>query len=546
MDNANVVEAPVATPTQISLLGVLRIPAVRQLILLIGVAAAVAIGFAIVLWSQSPGYVQIAGSIDADEAAQVTDALRAADIDYKLSDDGQILVAGSRYHEARMQLAGQDLLFSGDGMDSLDDQSSFGVSQFMESARYKHAQEAELARSIASLGPVRDARVHLALPEKSAFLRDDDSASASVVLQLYSGRSLGDDQAAAIAHMVAAGIPNLDPKDVTLVDQRGRLLSNGSSSANAMAATQFKFARELEQNYKRRIENLLGELVGAGRVRAEVVADIDFTYVEETRESFDPTRTVVRSEQVREDQTSVGAGASGGVPGALTNQPPQATGIPPEQLQAAGNTTSTGNSSRSSTRNFEVDRTIRHTRPQSGAIRKLSVAVLVDDTPLSEESTDPSVTDADLERYTTLVREAVGFNEARGDTVVVMSETFLAGEPPVEAEPPAIWQKPIFQDSVKQALGAILVLVIAFGVVRPMLKGVVTGGQVVSGEYIPAGAAYATDGGGAGYNAAQLSGGGGSLAPPSYDEKVAAARNISGHDPARVAQVVKKWVTSDE
>ncbi|MEL7186152.1 MAG: flagellar M-ring protein FliF C-terminal domain-containing protein, partial [Pseudomonadota bacterium] len=253
-----------------------------------------------------------------------------------------------------------------------------------------------------------------------------------------------------------------------------------------------------------------------------------------------------RIEQVREDQSLTSASTAGGVPGALSNQPPEATGIPPQQLQADSTTTSPQNSSRSSTRNFEVDRTIRHTRPQSGAIQKLSVAVLLDDAPLSEESTEPAVSAADLERYTALVKEAVGFSEERGDTVIVMSEAFLAVEAPAAIEPPPIWQKPIFQDSVKQGLGVILVLVIAFGVLRPMLKGVVTGGQVVSGDYIPAGAEFVAAGGGAGYNSAQLTGGAAGLPAPSYDEKVAAARNISGHDPARVAQVVKKWVTADD
>ena len=545
MDNETIVEPATVTPTQISLLGVLQIPAVRQVMLLIGVAAAIAAGFAIVLWSQSPGYTQLYGSLGPGESAEVADALRAAEIDFKLSDNGTILVPGGQIHDARMQLAAQGLPQSATaGMSAMQEQSSFGVSQFMESARYQHALEAELARTIASLGAVNEARVHLALPKESAFLRDAKTASASILLQLYRGRSLEPDQASAIVHLVASSVPNLEAGDVTLIDQSGRLLSSGNApAADAMAATQFKYSRQLEGNYKRRIEDLLAPLVGAGRVRAEVVADIDFTYVEETRETFDPARSVVRSEQVREDQTVTSLLAAGGVPGALSNQPPEASGIPTEESLVEAQASEPKNSSRSSTRNFEVDRTIRHTRPQSGAIRKLSIAVLVDAGPVSEENPEPGISDADIERYTALVKEAVGFSDARGDTVVVMSEAFLAVEEVAEAEPPAIWEKPFFQDAAKQGLGAILVLAIAFGVLRPMLRGVVAASPVVSGEYIPRGAEYA---GAGGYNSAQIGGSGGAVAPPSYDEKVAAVKNMSGHDPARVAQVVKKWVTTDD
>ncbi len=545
MDNQHVVEPAIATPTQISLLGVLRIPAVRQVLLLIGVAAAVAVGFAIVLWSQSPGYTQLYGALAPGEASQVADALKTANIEYKLSDNGTILVPGGRIHEARMELAAQGLPQSVTaGMSAMQEQSSFGVSQFMENARYQHALEAELARTISSLGAVREARVHLALPKETAFLRDSKKASASVLLQLFRGRVLESDQASAIVHLVASSVPNLVASDVTLIDQNGRLLSSGAAPAtDALAATQFKYARQLEENYKRRIEDLLSPLVGVGRVRAEVVADIDFTYVEETRESFDPARAVVRSEQLRENEIVGQSANAAGIPGALSNQPPAATGLPAEETRSESSQSGPVNSSRSSTRNYEVDRTIRHTRPQSGAIRKLSVAVLVDGAPAGGEPSDTAVTDADIERYTALVKEAVGFSEDRGDTVVVLSEAFLSVEQAVEAEPPAFWEKPFFRDAAKQVLGAGLVLAIAFGVLRPMLRGVVTGGQVVSGEYIPRGGDFA---GAGAYNPSQIGGGAAAIAPPSYDEKVAAARNISGHDPARVAQVVKKWVTADE
>ncbi len=543
MEKGTVIESTVVPSSQINLSGVLRIPAVQQLMLLLGVAAAVAAGFAVAFWSQSPGYTQLYGNMGAQEAAQVSTALDAADIDYKLSGNGSIMVPEASVHEARMQLASQGLPQSSvAGMESMQEQSSFGVSQFMESARYQHALEAELARTISSLGVVREARVHLALPKQTAFIRDKKNASASVLLQLFRGHGLEADQSSAIVHLVASSVPNLAARDITLIDQNGRLLSSGNEQpADAIAATQFKYARKLEETYKRRIEDLLTPLLGAGRVRAEVVADIDFTYIEETRESFDPARSVVRSEHVNEDQRSGGGSLAGGIPGALSNQPPAAVGVDPAQAGTQTELSDPQNLSRTSTRNYEVDRTIRHTRPQSGAIQKLSVAVLVDGTPLEADSEQPAVSDAEIERYTSLVKEAVGFSEARGDTVVVLSEEFLAIEELQEADAPAFWERPVLRDALKQILGAVMVLAIAFGVVRPMLRGVVSATPAVSGDYISRGANAV-----GGVGSPLLAGGAAAIAPPNYDEKVAAAKNITGHDPARVAQVVKKWVTADE
>jgi flagellar M-ring protein FliF len=538
METANAIESGSLPVSQLSLAGVLRIPAVRQVMLLIGVAAAVAAGFAIVLWSQTPQFTQLYGDVSTQEAAEITAALQSADIEYRMSGNA-VLVAETKLHDARLQLAALGLpQGSAAGMELIQDQSSFGVSQFMESARYQHALEAELGRTIASLGAVREARVHLALPKQTAFIRDRKGASASVLLHLYGGRVLEADQAAAVVNLVASSVPNLVPADVTVIDQHGRLLSaNDEQSAGAQAAAQFKYSRRLEETYKKRIEDLLTPLVGAGRIRAEVVADIDFTYTEETSESFDPASTVVRSEQISEDRTAGLGAVVGGIPGALSNQPPEATGQT-EPAATESQQAEPVNSSRSATRNFEVDRTIRHTRPHSGVIRKLSVAVLIDAAPAEGADAQSSLTEAEVARYTALVREAVGFNAERGDSVVVLNEAFRAAEPVEEIEPPALWERPELRDTLKQILGAILVLAIAFGIVRPMLRGVVNSGPALSGQYI------GRDGELTG--AGQLGGGAGALPRPSYDEKVAAAKNITGNDPARVAVVVKKWVASDD
>jgi flagellar M-ring protein FliF len=540
MDKKAVIDASAIPASQISLGGVFRIPAVHQVLLLVGVAAAVAAGFAIVLWSQTPGYTQLYSDLDTADVAQVAESLRAAGIEYKLdTGSGVVLVAESRLHDARLELASQGLpQGNAAGMDMISEQSSFGVSQFMEGARYQHALEAELARTISHLGAVSDARVHLAMPKQSAFMRDQKGASASVLLQLYRGRELEPDQASAIVHLVASSIPNLNASSVTLIDQHGRLLSTaGEQMSDAQAANQFRHAQRLEESYKRRIEELLTPLVGPGRVRAQVVANLDFTVTEETRESFDPSRTAIRSEQTSQTERRANGVLDGGIPGALSNQPPETVADNQGQGEVSATVTEPLNSSRSSTRNFEVDRTISHVRPQPGTIRRLSVAVLVDDSPLDNTSSDAqsSMSDAELERFTTLVKEAVGFDESRGDTVVVMNAAFRNLPQPVAMAEPKFWEKPALRDTFKQVLGVVLVLILAFGLVRPFLRSLMAGGPPMSGEYIAAG------GGGA----QMRSGGNLQIPAPNYDEKVAAAKNMAGHDPARVAAVVRKWVTVD-
>lgn len=544
MANANVIESTATPVASMNLVGVMRIPAIRQVLLLIGVAASVAAGFAVFVWSQSPGFTQLFSDLDTADSGQIAETLRAADIPVRIdTNNGTVLVPESRIHDARLELAGQGLPAGlSAGMDQIQEQNSFGVSQFMEGARYQYALEAELARTISNIGAVRDARVHLALPKRSAFIREQKSATASVLLTLYRGRSLEPGQASSIVHLVASSVPDLATQNVTLIDQQGRLLSSQADEWNdVQTLNQFKHTQRLEDNYKRRIEDMLTPLVGPGRIRAEVVASLDFTVTEETREAFDPQNTVVRSEQINEERRDENEANPAGVPGALSNQPPETAAVADNAAQAPEENPVV-NTSLSATRNFEVDRTISRTRPQSGTIQRLSVAVLIDDSPMdgAEEGEESSLTPEDIERYTSLVKEAVGFDEARGDTVAVVNAAFRslpAVEPPEE---PAFWEKPVMRDAMKQGAGILLVLVLGFGVVRPMLKSLVAANMSSSGHYIAAGGA--SHGG-----TAQLSPGGANPMPlPSYDEKVAAAKNITGHDPARVAAVVRKWVTTDD
>src|SRR5271155_5000013 len=305
------------------------VPALRQAGLLIGVAAAVAAAVWLVLWSQGQNYSVLYGQLSERESGQVMDALTAAGIEFKLSPSGAVSVPESKVQEARIRLASQGLPQSDAmGIEMIQKDSAFGSSTMMESARYQSVLETELARTITKVQGVQGARVHLALPKPSVFLRDARKATASVMLQLYPGRRLDPGQVAAIVHLVASSVPELSANDVTLVDQAGSLLNSPDESADAAANTrQFEYTRKLEESYQRRIVELLEPMIGPGRVRATVTADLDFTVTEETRENYDPQKTAVRSEQTSNEQRKGGDGAEG-IPGALSNQPPGTSGAP--------------------------------------------------------------------------------------------------------------------------------------------------------------------------------------------------------------------------
>jgi len=541
MENNPAIENRFAAASGLDFAGVMRIPAVRQVLLLVGVAGSVAIGIALFLWSQSPAYSQLYGELAERDASQVVEALRTAGIDYRLNPTtGAIMVPESRVHDARLELAANGLPEgTGMGLEMIKEPQGFGVSQFMENARYQHALETELARTIRNVRSVREARVHLAMPKQTAFVREREGASASVMLSLYGGRQLEPEAADAIVHLVASSVPNLMAKDVTLIDQHGRLLSaNGERNGYALTASQFEHTRTVEQSYRERIVDLLTPLVGAGNVRAQVVADLDFTVKEETREDYDPESTVVRSETVSERQRSGGSDAAQGIPGALSNQPPEAGGVAPAEGEGAAATAV--NTSREATRNFEVDKTVSRVIAQTGAIRRLSVAVLIDDSAAGaasagegEGAEESGLGEEDIARMTALVKEAVGFDEERGDSVQVINAPFQPAPEVAAPEGPPIWQQPQVLAIGRQVLGALLVLALGFGVLRPMLRGIVQSHQQTTPQLAAAGGAGAL--GGPAQSQPQLS----------YEQKIAAARNITTYDPARVAQVVKKWVAED-
>jgi flagellar M-ring protein FliF len=501
------------------------LPAVRQIGLLVGVALSIALGIVIVLWARGPSYSLLYSQLSDRDAGDVVQALQTANIPYRL-EGSAVQVPAAQVHEARLKLASQGLPHgTGRGLELIEESNTFGVSELMEGARYQHMLETELARTIASLQPVENARVHLAIPKQSVFVRDRRPASASVMVQLYPGRTLEETQVAAVVHLVASSVPELEAGQVTVVDQQGRLLTMPESSQDMeLSAQQFDYVRRVEGDYARRIEDLLTPLVGMDRVRATVTVDMDFTVAEETRETFNPEKPAIRSEQTSNEQHTGGDGMAAGIPGALSNQPPAGGTATPPPVQTA----------QQATRNYEVDRTVAHVRQPTGMIRKVNAAIVIDNwqrpaakgkfesVPLSED---------ELARFTALARGAVGFDQSRGDSVNVVNAPFHTEEAaPIEALP--WYEHPLLRDLLKQGLGALLVIGVLLVLVRPIVRGLLQ--APAPAPALPHRAAAFLQA-----PAAEL--------PPqvSVQQRMAVARSVASEDPRRVAHVVKTWMSGD-
>jgi flagellar M-ring protein FliF len=511
-------------------------PAFKQILLLVGLAAAVAAGVAMVLWSQGQNFSPLYSGLTDRDVGEITAQLDSADVPYEFDPaTGSLLVPADRKYEVRMQLASSGLpRGTGFGIEDMPERSSFGQTPFMENALYVRAVETELARTIGSIQTVETARVHLALPPQSVFLRQKREPSASVMLKLYAGRRLDEEQVQSVVHLVASSVPDLVPSRVTVVDQSGALLtSKGGDATTSLTTAQFEYRKQLESDYAQRIQGLLGSIVGAERVRASVSAELDFTQTEQTRESFDPNVQLVRSEQTSEDSRR-GDGMQG-VPGALSNQPPQ---IVAGQVPPGGTASDPTSTSRTQTRNFELDKTVSHTRQAVGSIRRLSIGVLVDNKPPSEAGGEAvPLTEQEIASLTQIVRQAVGFDEARGDTISFVNSAFQPGAAFAEPEPPAFWENPLLWSVGRQALGAVLVIALAFFVLRPIMQ-VLTRPQPVASA--PMAVEYSAQ-----MQPTMVGGARVMALPMGYDDRMAAARSVAGQDPRQVAQVVRNWVAED-
>lgn len=534
-------------------------PLINRLAIMIGIAVSVALGVVIALWSFTPSYTLLYGNLSGKDATEVMTALQQAGIEYRVEEStGAVMVKTGQLGAARLKLAGQGLP-RGDniGFELLQQESGFGTSRAVEAARFHRALEGELARTIATLASVQSARVHLATPKQSVFVRDNGATSASVVVKLFSGRVLEKGQVAAIVHLVASSVPELEAGNVTVVDHQGNLLSGQMDDREMMlSASQFDYTKQLEEHYQRRVEDILTPILGADRVRAQVTADIDFTVTEQTAEHFNPDLPALRSEQVNEQQSSTTAVQ--GVPGALSNQP-VAAGTAPEQTAGQQAAQQAGgaqplNVSKRATRNYELDKTVSHTRLSSGTLRRLSVAVVVDDrmtTNDAGEAVRQERTPEEISRITQLVKEAIGFSEQRGDSVQVVNSAFHVPPTPEPLPEPEIWEQPWVWDLGKIVGGVVLVVLLIFFVLAPTMKRLLAQTPSMAGGYTGArmlhvGAGSAGGGGGGGieymeeeHEAVRLPG------PAKYEDTLDAARQLVQEDPKRVAQVVRSWVSED-
>ncbi|MGQ8774025.1 flagellar basal-body MS-ring/collar protein FliF [Serratia sp. NA_112.1] len=469
-----------------------RLRANPKIPLLIAGSAAIAIVVALLLWAKSPDYRVLYSNINDRDGGAIVTQLTRMNIPYRFAENGAaLLIPADKVHETRLRLAQLGLPKGGAVGFELLDQEKFGISQFSEQINYQRALEGELSRTIESLGPVQNARVHLALPKPSLFVREQKSPSASVTLTLQPGRALDDGQINAIVYMVSSSVAGLPPGNVTVVDQSGRLLTQSDGAGRDLNAAQLKYANEVESRYQRRIEAILAPMVGNGNARAQVTAQIDFTTREQTDEEYQPNqlpnKAAVRSKQMSQSD-QIGGPLVGGVPGALSNQPTAPATAPIETAKpaATGNNAATQpnaattrsaasgpqNSRRDETTNYEVDRTIRHTQQKAGTVQRLSVAVVVNYRGTDKDGKPLPMSKEQLAQIESLVRESMGFSSTRGDTLNVVNTPFTDNE--VTGGELPFWQSQAFIDRLFDAGRYLLVLLVGWllwrKLVRPQLQ----------------------------------------------------------------------------
>lgn len=538
--------------------GISRLPFVRQAILMVGLAAAVAAGTSVVLWAQKPNLSVLYSGLTEKDSGMVIDALEKAHIQFQVGGEGAVLVPEDKVHDLRIKLAAQGLpKGNAVGFESLSESQGFGVSQFMETARYQRALEVELSRSISTLTNVQNARVHLAIPKRTVFMRDKQKPSASVLISLYPGRNLEDEQVAAVTHLVSSSIPDLDASQVTIVDQRGHLLTGKQSLGEVgLSAAQFDYQQRMERSFITRVEDLLAPIVGKDSVHAQVAAELDFTYNEKTEEVFNPENPAVRSEQLVQERSA--NGSEGGIPGALSNQPPgeakapekiaapaaPAPGAPGKAGEAAKAEATPTNSKSRTVKNYEVDRTISHTRLGTGGVKRLTVAVVIDDrlTPADGGQTIRTpYSPEEIERFTNLVKEAVGYSTQRGDSVSVINAAFTVPAAPEPLPEVPLWKRPYFWDYVKQGFGAALVLFLVIGVLR-IMKQIAQNAKNAHPVIVRETASEEMAEDQVTLNQPPPPP---KIQPPKVNHNLNTVKDMVKQDPKLVAQVVKGWVATD-
>ncbi|MBI3284462.1 MAG: flagellar M-ring protein FliF [Burkholderiales bacterium] len=552
-------------PVLPSLFGIPQTPGLRTLILSVGAAITLAIMVGVWMWSQQPDYKVLFSNFNDRDGGAIVASLQQMNVPYKYSEGGNaILVPANQVHDARLKLASQGLPKGGNVGFELMENQKLGISQFLEQVNFQRALEGELARSIQAVSAVQTARVHLAIPKSSVFIRDQQKPTASVLLNLYPSRVLDTQQVSAILHLVASSVPELSAKNVTIVDQNGNLLSDPTKQigANNLDPSQLKYIQEYQQNIVKRIESIITPIVGANNVRAEATADIDFSRSEQAAESYRPNSppeaSTIRSQQSSETYNKT-AGASG-IPGALSNQPPVpatapivASGAAATQATAASNT---GLTQKDATVNYEVDKTIRFTQQPMGGIKRLSVAVVINyksETDKSGKVTTRPLTDVEKTQITDLVREAMGYNKERGDTLNVVNSPFASPEKETIVELP-IWKQPdniqTLKEIGKYLIAAGILAYLFFGYLKPLLykimgkdKAAEEEAAAKAAEELKASEQEAEEG--AIVKLSHEAEHPASRQASSYEANLELTKELARQDPKIVANVIKTWINNE-
>jgi len=544
----------------------------QKIVFMVAIAALFALVVGAVLWSRQPDWKVLFSNLNEKDGGAIVAVLEQQNVPHKFNDSGSLLVPAERVHEVRLKLASQGLPRGGMVGFELMENQKFGISQFAEQVNYQRGLEGELARTIHSIGSVQSARVHLAIPKPSVFVRDEQKPTAAVLLTLYPGRSLDASQIAGITHLVSSSVPQLPASNVTVIDQSGALLSQLKSKLTeaGLDPAQIKYVREVEDSIIKRIEEILQPVLGDNNFKVQVAADVDFSQTEQTAESYRPNNTpestTIRSQQSNE--TANVNQAAGGVPGALSNQPPvpatapltqppvgtTAGGQPAKQgeiqgkldaagitapLNAAGQPVSTA---KTSTINYEIDKTIRHTRQAMGSIRRLSAAVVVNhrkETGKDGKQVTKALPEAEMKQINELVREAMGFSKERGDTLSVANSPFAVAERNETGLP--VWKDPEIQAHAGDLLKYLLLLGIAafiyLKVIQPSLKVMFPrpgeAGGATSPEGVAGAAGHVVIAGEEGEETVQID---------QFAAKMQKARDMSQSDPKVVANIIKDWM----
>jgi flagellar M-ring protein FliF len=521
---------------------------------------------ALYLWSRAPDYKVLYSNLSDRDGGAIITALQTMNVPYKFTDaGGAILVPSDQVHEMRLRLAQQGLPKGGSVGFELMDNEKFGISQFAEQVNYQRALEGELERTINALSAVSDSHVHLAIPKPTVFVSEKQSPTASVLINLWPGRVLDDGQVAAVTHMVSSAVPDMPAKNVTIVDQNGNLLT-APTTGNGLDATQLKYVTQIQQDTQRRIDAILAPLFGEGNVHSQVAADVDFSKIEQSSEKYTPNETpkdsAIRSQQTSESK-EVGQTPSGGVPGALSNTPPQPASAPiANPTPASGASAASANLGPSSehkdtTTNYELDKTVRHVEQPQGQVRRLTAAVLVNYKPTADAKghvTMQPLSAAQLAQVKQLASDAMGFNSQRGDSLNVVNGEFSTG---IKSPDLPLWKQPetlnLATTVGKYVLMGMVFLVLFFGVLRPWMKGRLNPVNpadseaaaiaALEGPVSTEGKLVDADG-----NLVEAIGENAALGAPSmssFERNLAYARQVAKSDPKAVATVIKNWVNDE-